>query len=74
MKKIILLAFIFASCSSTKMTMTTIEELKNKNQVYAVKDNSYYYFMIDGDNNKFLVRTSLINSSKVIWMERLTKK
>jgi hypothetical protein len=67
----ICLLLLLSSCATNKIT---IEQLQKKNQLYAIKNNNFYYFMIDSLNNKCLVRTSFMNSSKVIWIEKLNRK
>lgn len=75
--KLFLIALILSSCATTnktKLTKTTIDELRKKNQLYGINNNSYFYFMIDSLGNKHLVRTHMFNSSKVIWTEKLIKR
>lgn len=51
-----------------------VDDLKQGNQLYSIKDNAYFYFMIDSVGNKHLVRTHMFNSQKVIWTEKLTRR
>jgi hypothetical protein len=76
MRNLLLLLLVCVSCATTKVRpkRITIEELKNGNQLYSVKDNSYFYFMIDSVGNKHLVKTHMFNSQKVIWTEKLTRR
>lgn len=72
----LVLIIILSSCASTKVRKKRImvDDLRQTNQLYSVKNNSYFYFMIDSVGNKYLVKTHLLNSEKVIWTERLTRK
>lgn len=71
---------VLTSCHTTnsiqrvKPKKITIDDLKVKNELWMVKNNPYFYFMVDSVNNKHLVRTHIANSSKVIWIEKLNKK
>lgn len=76
MKNLLFLLLVCMSCATTKVRpkRVFIEDLKHGNQLYAVKDNPYFYFMIDSVGGKHLVRTHMFNSQKVIWTERLNRK
>ena len=77
MKKLLMLALvILSSCASLKVKpkkKTYVNDLKQGNQLYAIKDNAYFYFMIDSVGGKHLVKTYMFNSERVIWTERLTR-
>lgn len=77
MKKLLMLALVvMSSCASLKVKpkqRTYVDDLKQGNQLYAVKDNPYFYFMIDSVGEKHLVKTYMFNSERVIWTERLTR-
>lgn len=73
----ITLLVMSASCASTKVRAKkkiTIEDLKIGNELYGVKDNAYFYFMIDSVGRKHLVKTHMMNSQRVIWTEPLIKQ
>lgn len=69
----ILFFFILISCSSVrvKTKRTYLNDILKGNQLYSIKDNSYFYFMIDSVGNKHLVKMSLFNVDKVLWIEKL---
>lgn len=71
----LLLLIVLCSCSAlkTKRKRVFIDDLKKSNELYTIKNNSYFYFMVDSLNHKHLVRTHIFNSSKVIWIEPLTR-
>lgn len=71
-KYIIFILFILSSCSSVKKDIF-VNDLKLKNSLYGVQNNSYFYFMIDSTKTPHLVKTSIMNSDKVIWIEKLIK-
>lgn len=77
---IIFLLVVLTSCHTTnsvqrvKPKKITIDNLREKNELWMVKNNPYVYFMIDSTNNAHLVKTHFSNSSKVIWIEKLNKK
>jgi len=73
---LLLLLIVLSSCASLKVKpkqRTYVDDLKQGNQLYAVKDNPYFYFMIDSVGGKHLVKTHMMNSQRVIWTERLTR-
>jgi hypothetical protein len=68
---------IMVSCASSnkvRKKKTYINDLTEKYRLYGVKDNSYFYFMIDSSGGPHLVKTHAFNPNKVIWIERLQKK
>lgn len=77
MKKLLMLALVvMSSCASIKVKpkqRTYVDDLKQGNQLYAVKDNPYFYFMIDSTGGKYLVKTHMFNSQRVLWTEKLTR-
>ena len=76
MKKLLIFVLVaLSSCASHKVKRKRIyvEDLKQGNQLYSVKNNSYFYFMIDSTGGKHLVKTHMLNSNKVIWTEPLTR-
>lgn len=75
MKIVFFLLLVCMSCATTKnhLKKITIDDLSAKNQMYGVKNNPYFYFMIDSVGGKHLVKTHMFNSQKVIWTESLIR-
>lgn len=77
MKKLLIFVLVaLSSCASHKVKRKRIyvEDLKQGNQLYSVKNNPYFYFMIDSTGGNHLVKTSALNSQRVIWTEKLSRK
>lgn len=73
--KSILILIVLCGCTSVRVKPKKIylDDLTKNNQVYRVKDNSYFYFMIDSLGNKHLVKMNTFNCDKVLWIERLNR-
>lgn len=71
---LVLITIVFSCAPTKKIKKIYLSDLVNKNQIYYIKDNSYFYFMIDSTNTKYLIKTSILNSSEVVWMEKLNQK
>ena len=74
LKNVIFLLLVLVSTSCTTPKKLFVENLREKNQLWGLKDNNYFYFMIDSVGDKHLVKTSMFNSSKVIWIEKMRRK
>lgn len=68
----IIIIFFSFSCSSTKKL--NVEVLKKKYKLYGLNNNPYFYFMTDSVGGPYLVKTHFMNSSKIIWIEKLERK
>lgn len=65
----LVIIFSMLSCSTTKKI--NIQELRDDGKLYSIKNNSYFYILIDSNRNVHLVRTHFMNSDRVIWTEKL---
>lgn len=74
MKKLFFLLLLM-SCSSARVHTKKVylHDLIKNNELYRVENNSYFYFMIDSTNKKHLVKMNLLNSDRVLWIEKLNK-
>lgn len=77
MKRAILLACVLlAACASSKKVKkkkTFVSDLTSKYRLYSVKENAYFYFMLDSSGGPHLVKTHTLKADKVIWIEKLQK-
>lgn len=74
---LLLLMVLLTSCGSTnriRKKKVFVEDLVKSNQLYSVKDNSYFYFMLDSVGTPYLVKTHMFDAQRVIWTEKLNRK
>lgn len=72
---VLILLLLLASCATNKVRpkRTTVTDLATSNRLYGVDRNPYFYFMLDSMDTPHLVKTHMFKSSKVIWIEKLTR-